>query len=95
LSLLLCSLFSFLELLPLVEEILEFVVQVLDLLVGQHKCFPVDEALDSVELVHHYEVRVGVPEVNCIHVRAEELGVQLIVTALLQLQILNATTYLE
>ena len=70
-------------------------MNVLDLCVGEAKRLSVDEALDRVELIHKDEVGVGVVVVDGANILPEELIVQWVVTALLELDVLNAAANLE
>ena len=81
--------------LPLLKHVQEFLVNVLDLAVAEAEGLPVDEAADSVELVHEHEVLLLVIVVDGADVLLEQRIVQLIVATLLQLQIQDAAANLE
>lgn len=56
---------------------------------------PIDETFDRVELVHHHKVRVLMVEVDRIKVSLKQLLVDLVVSSLLQLQVLDCATHFE
>ena len=93
-SLLLESLHLFMRV-PHVVHVLELLVDVLDLPMVQAERLPVDQAADSVELVHEDEVLILVVIVDGADVLLEQRVFELVVAALLQLQVEDAAANLE
>ena len=89
------SLLSLLKILPLEVKIVELIVHELNLFMGKRKSFSVDQALDSVKLVHDNKVRVVVAKFYSPNVVSEQLVVQLIMASLLQSKVQNTTEDLE
>ena len=93
-GLLLESLHLFMRM-PHVVHVLELLVDVLDLPMVQAERLPVDQAADSVELVHEDEVLILVVIVDGADVLLEQRVFELVVAALLQLQVEDAAADLE
>ena len=70
-------------------------MNVFDLCGTQSKSFSINQALDSIELVHNDEIGILMLKVDRLTVWLKEFVIQLIVTSLFDLQIHNSTTELE
>jgi len=67
------SFLCILERISLLEEILEFKMDQLQLGVSETICFSIDKVLNCVELVHNNKVFVIVSIVYCSNMRVEKL----------------------
>lgn len=70
-------------------------MNVLHLLVREEESCSADYTMDGVDLIHYNKVRVGVVVLDCIYNTSKHLVVHLIVTSLLQLEVLDAAKELE
>lgn len=70
-------------------------MNVLDLRMTQAVCFSVHQALQGVDLVHHYEVCILVTIIDGTDVGPQKLVVKLVVASHFQFEVLDGAAELE